>query len=87
VTESLKGKFSSDFDEILENLVKQCITQIKKPLLHIYTASLRSSIFPDRLKIALVKPVYIKGDIHDVQNYRPILILLIFFKKTGKVNV
>jgi hypothetical protein len=52
VTKSLKGKFSSDFDEIPENLVKQCIKHIKKPLLHIYTASLKSNILPDRLKIA-----------------------------------
>jgi hypothetical protein len=52
VTKILKGKFLSDFGEIPENLVKQCIKHIKKPLPHIYTASLKSIIFADRQKIA-----------------------------------
>jgi hypothetical protein len=78
VVKNLKGKFSAGFDEIPENLVKQCIKHIKRPLTHIYNASFECGIFPDRLKIAKVKPVYKRGDIHGVQNYRPISILSIF---------
>jgi hypothetical protein len=80
VVKNLKGKFSADFDETPENLVKQCIKHIKKPLTHVYNASFETDIFPDRLKIAKVKPLYKNGDTHDVQNYRPISILLVFQK-------
>jgi hypothetical protein len=61
-----------------ELLVIQCVKYIKKPLCHIYNASFESGIFSDRLKIAKVKPFYKKGDIHDVQNYRPISLLSVF---------
>jgi hypothetical protein len=72
VTKSLKGKSSPGFDDIPESLVKQCIQYIKKPLTHIHNISFKSGTVPDRLKIAKVKPLFKKGDIHDVQNYRPI---------------
>jgi hypothetical protein len=46
--------------------VKQCVKYIKKTLVHIYNAtgsdaSLSSGIFPDRLKIAKVIPLYKRG--------------------------
>jgi hypothetical protein len=47
-------------DEIPESLVKQCIKHIKNLLLHIYTASLKSSIFPQGLKTVKVNPLYKK---------------------------
>jgi hypothetical protein len=50
----------------------------KKTLVHIYNASLSTGIFPNKLKTANVIPFYKKGDIHDVKNYRPIPILLVF---------
>jgi potassium voltage-gated channel Eag-related subfamily H protein 8 len=57
----------------------------KKPLVYIYNVSLSSSIFPNRLKTAKVKPLYKKGDIHDVKNYRPIAILSVFSKILEKL--
>jgi hypothetical protein len=84
-TKSLKGKFSAGVDEVPEYIVKQCIQHIKKPLAHIYNASFNSGTFPERLKIAQVKPLYKKGDIHDVQNYRPISVLSVFSKSLEKL--
>jgi hypothetical protein len=69
LTKGLKGKLSAGYDEIPEYLVKQCIKYIKKTLVHIYSASLSSGTFPDRLKIAKVIPMYKRGNIHDVKNY------------------
>ena len=43
-----------------------------------------SGIFPDRLQIAEVKPLYKGGAIHDVQKYKPISFLL-YLKKTQKL--
>jgi len=74
VTRSLKGKLSAGFVEIPEYLVKQCTENIKKPLAHIYKACFKSGIIPDRLKICKVKLLYKKGDIHNVQTYRPLKI-------------
>lgn len=60
VTKNLKGKFSAGSDEIPE--VKQCINHSKKLLTHIYNTSHKSSIFPGRLEIDEVKPLYKKGE-------------------------
>jgi hypothetical protein len=79
----LKGKLSAGYDEIPEYVVKQCVKYITKPLGHIYNASLRSGIFPDGLRKVI--PLYKKGDIHDVKNYRPISILSIFSKIPQKL--
>jgi hypothetical protein len=79
VTKNLKGKFSSGIDEVPDHVVKQCIAYIQKPLAHIYNVSLQSGTFPDRLKLARVKPLHKKGDKRDIQNYRPISLLSVFF--------
>jgi hypothetical protein len=43
---------------------------------------LREGVFPDRLKYAIVRPVYKTGDKCDVSNYRPISLLTTFSKIT-----
>jgi hypothetical protein len=78
VAKGLKNKLSAGIDEIRDYVVKQCIKLLKKPLANIYNAPLESMIFPDQLKIAKVIPVYKKGDIKEVQNYRPIALLSVF---------
>jgi hypothetical protein len=61
VVESLKGKRSAGFDEVPEFLVKRCIHYIKKPLVHIFNVSLNSGVFPEKMKIAKIRPLYKKG--------------------------
>jgi len=53
----------------------------QKPLVHIVDASFNSGIFPDKMKIAKVRPFFKKGDRQDVQNYRQISILFVFSPK------
>jgi hypothetical protein len=48
---NFKGKLSSGFDEIPENVVKQCINYIKKHLANISDASFESAV-PNRLETA-----------------------------------
>ena len=43
-------------------------------------------IFPDRLKYAIVKPLFKNGDKSDVSNYRPISLLPAFSKVLEKVT-
>jgi hypothetical protein len=43
-------------------LVKQCLSQFIKPLLHICNVSLETGTFPDMMKKAKIKPLFKKGD-------------------------
>jgi hypothetical protein len=86
VTNNSKGKLSTGYDEIPEYLVKKCINYVKKPLTHIFNASLSSGTFPDRLKLAKVIPLYKNGEHHDIKNYRPIFTLLAFSKILATAN-
>ena len=47
---------------------------------------LSTGIFPDRLKYAIVKPIFKKGDEQDVTNYRPISLLTAFSKVIEKLT-
>lgn len=47
-------------DEISMNLIKFVIDAIATPLCYIINNSLKSGIFPDELKLAVVVPVYKK---------------------------
>jgi len=53
---------------------------ISIPLSYIYNYSLHTGIFPDHLKIAVVKPLHMKGDKFNISNYRPISLLPTFTK-------
>ena len=50
------------------------------PLMHIFDLSLKNGVFPDKLKIARVTPIFKSGDKEFVSNYRPISVLSCFSK-------
>jgi hypothetical protein len=60
IIRSLKPKNSSGYDEIIGKILKTCASIISLPLSFICNHSLRTGIFPDRLKIAVVKPLHKK---------------------------
>jgi hypothetical protein len=80
VVKKLKGKYSSGFDDVMDSVVKKCVQFVKTPLANICNGSFTSGIFPELLKIAIVKPVHQKGNTGDFQNYRPISLLSVFSK-------
>jgi hypothetical protein len=49
--------------------------EISPVLAHMINLSLANSIFPTKLKISVVKPIYKKGDHMEYKNYRPVAIL------------
>ena len=49
--------------------------EIVKPLTFIINQSLKTGTFPDRLKVARVRPLFKNGDNQLITNYRPISIL------------
>jgi len=58
---------------------------IHQSLSYIYDHSLCTGIFPDHLKIAVLKPLYKKGDKTSMTNYRPISLKIFFSKVLEKV--
>jgi hypothetical protein len=58
---------------------------IKKPLADICNTSFTAGTSPEILKVAIVKPLYKKGDTGEVQNYRPISLLSVFSKIIEKL--
>jgi len=77
---SMKAKDSSGYDGISPRILKVCNTLISRPLCYICNKSILTGIFPDRLKYAIVRPLFKKGDRSNILNYRPISLLPVFSK-------
>ena len=82
---SLKASTSAGFDDISTNILKKIAPVIIQPLTVIINQSLISVIFPSKLKISKVIPIFKKGDSRLISNYRPISILPSFSKVFEKV--
>jgi len=85
VIKSLKPKNTYGYDEISNRIIKLSSPYIISPLTYICNAALGSGVFPDRLKYAIVKPIYKKGSKQDISNYRPISSLTSFSKVFEKI--
>ena len=58
---SLKPNKSPGCDSIHINVIKAIYEELKRPLFYIFYQSLKSVIFPDKLKITKVSPIYKSG--------------------------
>ena len=76
----LKNKNSTGKDGISSKLLKTIKTSLIKPLTLIFNQMLITGIFPERLKIAKVLPLYKKDDKVLLNNYRPISLLSVISK-------
>jgi hypothetical protein len=76
IIRSLKNKNSTGYDGVSSRIIKYGATAICKPFSYICNCSLQTGIYPERLKYAIVKPIYKKGDKNDMTNYRPISLLI-----------
>ena len=60
------------------DIVANVIPVISNPLTHICNNSLKTGVFPSRMKIAKIKPIFKSGAKTDIGNYRPISLFLQF---------
>ena len=72
-------------DNISMRVIKHSFHLISAPLANIINLSLQKGIFPDKLKIAKVIPIYKADDPSHFTNYRPISLLSNFSKFFEKV--
>ena len=85
IINQLAPKSSSGHDDVSTLLLKNISSVIVPSLTVIINQSLCSGIFPDRLKLAKVIPLFKKGDPHILDNYRPISLLPAISKVFEKV--
>ena len=71
---------STGFKDISMDILANVIPVIFKPLTHICNNSFKTGVFPSRLKIAKIKPIFKSGAKTDIGNYRPISVLPQFLK-------
>ena len=72
---NLKSKTTTGYDNLSPKLIKSISHIISKPIILLINQSFKTSIFPTKLKIAKVIPIYKKGDPKLMENYRPISLL------------
>ena len=87
IVEIVEGLSDSDAGivNINASVIKKVINEIKHPLEHIFNCSLRYGIFPDKLKISKIVPLFKQGCKQNLNNYRPISILPTFSKILEKI--
>ena len=82
---TLKQNKAIDGDGLNGNIIIGVYDSIKVILFKIFKACLEEVVFPEKLKIAKVIPVFKKGDKKSVENYLPISILPVFSKVLKRI--
>ena len=72
---NLKNKSSYGHDCLSNIMIKKAQGPLIKPLTLLINPSLSTGIFPNKLKISRVKPLFKKGKVYLFSNYRPISLL------------
>jgi hypothetical protein len=77
---NLKLTYSSGYDGINDKVLKLSNQLISKPMTYIISKSLSMGVHPERLKYAIINPIYKKGDKTCINNYRPVSLVTGFAK-------
>ncbi|KAJ3666142.1 hypothetical protein Zmor_001596 [Zophobas morio] len=77
---SSKNSFTQGFDEIPSFILKDCAGVFSQPLCTLFNLILKHSTIPEIWKKSFTTPIFKKGDVQDVKNYRPITLICNFGK-------
>ena len=77
---NLPNKSTCGFENISTIFLKQIGPTILKTITLLINQVFNTGIFPERLKLAKVIPVFKKGDLKLINNYRPISLLPLISK-------
>jgi len=69
IINNFKEDVASGFDKISVKLLKNIAPFILNPLTHIFNLSIQQGIFPDKLKLAIIKPIHKGDDKENPNNY------------------
>ena len=75
IIQNLPSKTSCGFDNLSLKIIKTIKGDLLSPLTIIINQMLNTGIFPEKLKIAKIKPIFKKGENTCFTNYRPISLL------------
>ena len=81
----MDSKSSTDANGISTKILKHIKYQIARPLAHLFTLSVTTGVFPDKLKISKTIPIFKAGDHACCDNYRPISLLSSISKILEKI--
>ena len=81
----LPNKRSSGHDGINNIILKEIGEYICIPMTYLFNESMTTGVFPDVMKIAEVVPLYKGKARYEVENYRPISLLLTISKLLEKL--
>jgi len=76
---------AAGIDNVAGKFLKEGATVLAMPLTQICNLSITSSTFPDKCKLAKLRPLFKKGPTTDPKNYRPISLLPLVSKIIEKV--
>ena len=72
IVQVLLSNKSPGYDDVSPRVVKVVIDHISAPLCNIFNKSFKTGLFPDKLKLAKVIPVFKSENRTLLTNYRPI---------------
>ena len=82
---SLPNKTSSGYDGVSNILLKGISKQLLTPFCIVFNKSMQEGIFPEKMKMSVITPIYKAKDKHLMTNYRPVSLLPVISKVLEKL--